>query len=50
MLPEEEPNEKFFRLLDAALKYLRAGGEMWTAVTYYTLWAVRLMGVFPKCA
>ena len=28
LLPPHEPNEKFFRLLAAALAYLRAGGEV----------------------
>lgn len=48
LLPPHEPNEKFFRLLAAALDYLRAGGETWTAVLYVSLWSVRLAGVFPE--
>ena len=48
LLPPHEPNEKFFRLLAASLDYLRAGGEVWTAILYYSLWAVRLAGVFPE--
>jgi DNA repair protein RecO (recombination protein O) len=48
LLPPHEPNEKFFRLLASALEYLRSGGEMWAAVGYYSLWAVRLTGVFPE--
>jgi DNA repair protein RecO (recombination protein O) len=48
LLPPHEPNEKFFRLLAAALEYLRGGGEVWAAVPYVSLWAVRLMGIFPE--
>ena len=48
LLPAHEPNEKFFRLLAAALDYLRAGGETWTAILYVSLWSVRLAGVFPE--
>jgi len=48
LLPPHEPNEKFFRLLVAALDYLRAGGETWTAILYVSLWSVRLAGVFPE--
>ena len=48
LLPPHEPNEKFFRLLAAALDYLRAGGETWSAILYVSLWAVRLTGVFPE--
>jgi len=48
LLPPHEPNEKFFRLLAAALEYLRSGGEVWTSILYVSLWAVRLTGVFPE--
>jgi DNA repair protein RecO (recombination protein O) len=48
LLPPHEPNEKFFRLMIAVLAYLRAGGDMWAAVLYFSLWAVRLTGVFPE--
>jgi len=53
MLPPHEPNERFFRLLVAALAYLRKATEaeraprMWTAVLYVSLWAVRLSGIWP---
>ena len=43
-----EPNEKFFRLIKALIDHLRAGGEVWSAVDYFTLWAVRLTGVLPE--
>jgi DNA repair protein RecO (recombination protein O) len=48
LLPPHEPNEKFFRLLNAMIEHLRSGGEMWSAVDYFTLWAVRLTGVLPE--
>ena len=48
LLPPHEPNEKFFRLLAAMIAHLRAGGEVWSAIDYFTLWAVRLTGVLPE--
>jgi DNA repair protein RecO (recombination protein O) len=52
LLPSAEPSEKFFRLLLAVLGYLpAAGGEAgrpWRAVTYFSLWAVRLGGFLPE--
>jgi len=60
LLPAHEPNEKFFRLLVAMLAYLREGGgtqrtaegvvrdHTWTAVTYFTVWTVRLLGLWPE--
>jgi DNA repair protein RecO (recombination protein O) len=47
LLPPAETSERFFRLLAAVLDHLHAGGEIWTAVTYFTLWAVRLSGFLP---
>jgi DNA repair protein RecO (recombination protein O) len=51
LLPAAEPNERFFRLLLAVLDSLR-GGEpasgAWRAVTYFSLWAVRLSGWLPE--
>jgi DNA repair protein RecO (recombination protein O) len=48
LLPAQEPSEKFFRLLKAVLDYMRAGGDMWAAVAYFSVWAVRLAGVLPE--
>jgi len=48
LAPPHEPNEKFFRLLKSALDYLRAGGDLWAAVLYFSVWAVRLAGVLPE--
>jgi DNA repair protein RecO (recombination protein O) len=50
MLPAAEPSEKFFRLLLAVLEHMRLGGEAgaWQAVTYFSLWALRLSGWLPE--
>ena len=48
LLPAHERNEKFFRLMIAVLAYLHDGGEIWAAVAYFSLWAVRLAGIFPE--
>jgi DNA repair protein RecO (recombination protein O) len=55
LLPPAEANEKFFRLLLAVLEHLGGGGgpepdagRVWRAVTYYSLWAVRLSGLLPE--
>jgi len=47
LLPLSEPSEKYFRLLNSMLSYLRGGGQIWAAATYYTLWAARLSGFLP---
>lgn len=44
LLPANEVNERFFRLLLAVLEDLRAGGPVWRAVLYFSLWSVRLSG------
>ena len=50
LLPSGEASEKFFRLLLAVLEHLRSAGSggMWQAVTYFSLWAVRLSGWLPE--
>jgi DNA repair protein RecO (recombination protein O) len=50
LLPAAEPNEKFFRLLAAALEQLRSGqpGAPWLSTTYFALWALRLSGLLPE--
>ena len=48
ILPPGEPNERFYRLLRAVLENLRQGGTVWTSVTYFSLWAVRLAGILPE--
>lgn len=49
LLPPQEPNERFFRLMTAILDYMheRAQGAVWTAITYFSLWATRLSGFLP---
>ena len=49
LLPPHEPNERFFRLLATVLGYMhtRAPGAVWTALTYFSLWATRLSGFLP---
>lgn len=47
LLPPAEMSERFFRLLIAVLEHLHARGNTWTAVTYFSLWAVRLSGFLP---
>ena len=46
LLPAAEPSEKYFRLVTAVLDYLKTGSA-WTAVTYFSLWAVKLAGLLP---
>jgi DNA repair protein RecO (recombination protein O) len=49
MLPPNEPNERFFRLLATVLDYMhsKAAGAMWAAISYFSLWATRLSGFLP---
>jgi DNA repair protein RecO (recombination protein O) len=47
LLPAAEPSEKYFRLVTAVLDYLKTGSP-WTAVTYFSLWAVKLAGLLPE--
>ena len=48
LLPPNEINERHFRLLIAVLDFLRTGGNLWPAVTYFALWSVRLAGFLPE--
>ena len=50
LLPENEASERFFRLLLTVLEHMRTGkpGAVWRAVTYFSLWAVRLAGLLPE--
>jgi DNA repair protein RecO (recombination protein O) len=52
LLPPNEPNDRFFRLLTTVLEHMHVGdsagaGSVWRAVTYFSLWAVRLSGFLP---
>ncbi len=50
ILPPNEPNERYFRLVETVLKHMRAGdaGAVWRASVYFTFWAVRLAGIMPE--
>ena len=50
LLPSGEPSEKFFRLLLAVLESLREpeAAKAWRAVTYFSLWSLRLSGWLPE--
>ena len=50
LLPAAEPNERYFRLVEAVLKHLRSGepGAVWRGILYFTFWAVRLAGILPE--
>jgi DNA repair protein RecO (recombination protein O) len=52
LLPANEPNEHFFRLLATVLDYMhtQTPGSVWTAVSYFSLWATRLSGFLPDLA
>jgi DNA repair protein RecO (recombination protein O) len=51
LLPQNEANERQFRLLAAVLDFLMERrtdpSAMWPAVLYYALWSVRLQGFLP---
>ena len=49
LLPPQEPNERFFRLLGAVLDFVheRKPGAIWAGLTYFALWATRLSGFLP---
>ena len=49
ILPEHEPNDRYFRLLLVVLEHFRScgAGGLWPAVTYFGLWAVKLGGWLP---
>src|SRR5207247_10716414 len=50
LLPEHQPQDAFFRLLLLALENIRAGGNIWAALTSFDLWSVRLAGFLPDLA
>src|SRR5947199_6589741 len=37
LLPPAESNERFFRLLITVLEHLHAAGDVWSAITYFSL-------------
>ena len=44
---ENEPSEKFFRLLDSTLEALLEGVDRLLAARYFEVWVLRLSGIFP---
>ena len=48
LLPAAEPNEKYFRLITTVLEHLKDRGNPWRAVTYFSVWAVKLAGLLPE--
>lgn len=49
LLPAAEPSEKYFRLMTAVLDHLHSPQpNPWRAVTYFSVWAVRLAGLLPE--
>ncbi len=52
LLPPQEPDERFFRLLATVLNFAhtRTPGCMWTSLTYFSVWATRLAGFLPDLA
>jgi len=47
VLPDREANDAMFRLALSVLAQLQAGA-IWMPLTYFDLWAVRLMGLLPE--
>ncbi len=49
LLPEHEPDERFFRLMLTVLNFAhtRTPGCMWSAITYFSVWATRFAGFLP---
>ncbi len=47
LLPAAEANERFYRLIAAMLEHMHSSGEIWPAVMYFSVWAVRLGGFLP---
>lgn len=51
-LPERDPQETVFRLLTSVLEQTRAAEsevvQPWLALTYFSLWMTRLMGLLPE--
>ncbi len=52
LLPPHEPNERYFRLMATVLDFAhtRTPGCMWSAITYFSVWATRLSGFLPDLA
>src|SRR5262245_7914804 len=52
-LPDNEPNERAYRLTAAALEAIEEGKDLWLVLRYFESWLLRLTGYFPdlsRCA
>jgi len=53
-LPEHDPQDAIFRLLNSVLEHTTAVAsdtiQPWMALTYFSLWMTRLMGLLPDIA
>jgi DNA repair protein RecO (recombination protein O) len=47
LLPEREANDPFFRLVLLVMSEIGRTGEIWRALTYFDLWAIKLAGFLP---
>ena len=48
LLPEDEANDAYFRLVLLVMNEIRQGGGIWRPLTYFDLWAVALGGFLPS--
>ncbi|HKQ04807.1 MAG TPA: DNA repair protein RecO [Blastocatellia bacterium] len=46
-LPDNEPNERLYRLLTAALEAIEQGSDLGRVLRYFETWLLRLTGYFP---
>lgn len=46
-LPENEPNERLYRLVSATLQSIEDGGDLQRLLRYFETWLLRLVGFFP---
>ena len=46
-LPDNEPNERLYRLVKAALEAIGEEKDLWLVLRYFEVWLLKLMGYFP---
>ena len=49
-LPDNEPNERLYRLVTASLDAIAQDNDLNTVLRYFETWLLRLMGFFPDIA
>jgi DNA repair protein RecO (recombination protein O) len=49
-LPDNEPNERLYRLVTAALEAIEQGSDLGRVLRYFETWLLRLTGFFPDTA